>query len=250
MEETTLYAIPNSHPCATVEKALQLKRIPYRRVELAPIYHRAVQRLRFGRPSVPGVKLPDGAKLVGSREIMHRLEGLSPEPPLFPADPDRRAAVEEAERWGEEVLQDATRRIEVRALTASSAQVIAPTATGSRMFGIPLPDLWIRLNARPGARISAAIYGADEDSVRAALKALPGQLDKVDGWIADGVIGGQEPNAADLQIASSMRALVSLADLRPLLADRPAAQLGERIFPFWRVSVPAGALPAEWLPRS
>ena len=35
---------------------------------------------------------------------------------------------------------------------------------------------------------------------RADIAALPGQLDRVDGWIADGLIGGDEPNAADLQI--------------------------------------------------
>jgi glutathione S-transferase len=34
-----------------------------------------------------------------------------PEPPLFPADPDRRAAVEEAERWGERVLQPVPRQL-------------------------------------------------------------------------------------------------------------------------------------------
>jgi hypothetical protein len=32
-----LYAIPASHPCAAVERALQLKQIPYRRSELIPV---------------------------------------------------------------------------------------------------------------------------------------------------------------------------------------------------------------------
>ena len=36
---------------------------------------------------------------------------IQPEPPLFPEDPALRMAVEDAERWGEEVLSDATRRI-------------------------------------------------------------------------------------------------------------------------------------------
>jgi len=31
-----LYAVPASHPCAAVERALQLKQVAYRRVEMIP----------------------------------------------------------------------------------------------------------------------------------------------------------------------------------------------------------------------
>ncbi|MEA2449172.1 MAG: Glutathione S-transferase, N-terminal domain, partial [Thermoleophilaceae bacterium] len=32
----TLYSIPGSHPCQTVEAALELKGLPYERVDLLP----------------------------------------------------------------------------------------------------------------------------------------------------------------------------------------------------------------------
>ena len=48
---------------------------------------------------------------------------------------------------------------------------------------------------------------ATDDSARADLDALPGQLDRVDTWIADGLLGGEQPNAADLQIGSTIRLL-------------------------------------------
>ena len=81
----TLYAVPASHPCAAVEKALQLKGIEYRRVDIPPVAHKAVQKALFGRGTVPGLRL-DGRKIIGSREIMRALEDAVPEPPLLPAD--------------------------------------------------------------------------------------------------------------------------------------------------------------------
>ena len=53
----------------------------------------------------------DGKKTQGSREIARELERLQPEPPLFPADAEKRAAVEEAERWGDEEFQHPVRQI-------------------------------------------------------------------------------------------------------------------------------------------
>ena len=61
---------------------------------------------------------------------------MRPDPPLFPADPDQRAAVEEAERWGETVLQDAVRRILWNALKRDRAP-LASYAEGARL-GVPI----------------------------------------------------------------------------------------------------------------
>jgi glutathione S-transferase len=87
---------------------------------------------------------------------------------------------------------------------------------------------------------------ARDDSARADIAALPGLLDRVDGWISDGLLGGEEPNAADLQIGSTIRLLLTIADIRPLIEGRPAAGL-TRYFPPQPGEVPAGVLPAEWL---
>ena len=58
---------------------------------------------------------------------------------------------------------------------------------------------------------------------RADIAELPRQLDRIDAWIGDGLLGGAQPNAADLQIGSTIQLLLTLGDVRPLLAGSPAA---------------------------
>ena len=96
-----LYVVHSSHPCETVKKALELKGIPYRTVELLIPTHVPLQKLRFGSRTVPALKLDGGEKISGSRAILRRLDELVADPPLLPpeTDPDDRAAVLEAERW-------------------------------------------------------------------------------------------------------------------------------------------------------
>jgi glutathione S-transferase len=133
-----LYAFPASHPCATAERALQLKRVPYRRVDLIPIAHRLVQRVRFGAGYVPGVMFDDGARVAGSRAIVRALEQRVAAPALLPAGAEARARVERAEEWGEQVLQALVRRILWAALRR------APGAMESYTEGADLPSrrLW------------------------------------------------------------------------------------------------------------
>ena len=52
---------------------------------------------------------------------------------------------------------------------------------------------------------------ARDESRAPTSRRCPGQLDRVDGWIADGLIGGDKPNAADLQIGSTIRLLLRSA---------------------------------------
>ena len=86
---------------------------------------------------------------------------------------------------------------------------------------------------------------ANEASARADIAALPAQLDRIDGWIAEGLLGGEQPNAADLQIGSTVRLLTTIGDVRPLVQPRPAAALA-RYFPPTVGEIEPGALPAEW----
>src|SRR5947207_590131 len=101
-----LYVIPGSHPCATVEAALDLKGLAYERVDLLPGLSAPLQLARFGRRTVPGLVV-DGYKVSGSRLILRTLDGLQPDPRLYPGDP----AIDEADRWGDEELQRAARRL-------------------------------------------------------------------------------------------------------------------------------------------
>jgi glutathione S-transferase len=237
-----LYVIPSSHPCATAEVALSLKGLEHRVVELPPELHRLHQRRRFGRPTVPALTL-DGRQISGSRAIVHFVNELVPDPPLLPDDPIRRAAVEDAERWGDDVLQDVTRRIEIAAL------VRRPEAIPSYMENSRLsrPSSLVRLAGPLVMRSAARYHGASERAVRADLASLPAHLDHVDELIAGGVIGGEQPNAADLQLGSSLKVLSDLDDVRPLLEGRQALGLGERLFSHMRGRCPRGALPESWL---
>jgi glutathione S-transferase len=90
------------------------------------------------------------------------------------------------------------------------------------------------------------MVGANDETVRLDLDELPGRLDHVDALIAEGVIGADEPNAADFQIATTVRVMLSFADLRPLIDGRPAAARALRLVPRWPDEVPP-FLPREWL---
>jgi glutathione S-transferase len=240
-----LYVNPGSHPCAAVEAALRLKGIDYQRVDLLPLTQMIVGPLRYGGNTVPGMRL-DGERLVGSRTIMRRLDALVPQPALLPpADDPAQARVLEAERWGDEVFQGVPRRI------IDAAFLRAPRAMESYVGDakLPLPTALLRPGQPLTARLMAIRNKARDEAARADLAALPGQLDRVDGWIGEGLLGGETPNAADLQIGSTIRLLMSLGDVRPLLEMRPAAGL-VAYFPPMAGDVPAGTLPAEWLPAA
>jgi glutathione S-transferase len=238
-----LYVIPGSHPCAAVEAALALKSVDYDRVDLLPMSQMAIGPMRYGGSTVPGLRL-DGERLVGSRPIMRRLDELAPQPALLPESGDvSYAQVLEAERWGEEVFQSVPRRIlDVAFLRNPSAM---ESYAGEAK--LPLPRALMRPALPLTARLMARRNKATDDSVRADLDALPGQLDRIDAWTADGLLGGDQPNAADLQIGSTIRLLYSITDLRRLFDGRPAAKL-MRYFPPMVGEVEAGVLPAEWLP--
>ena len=56
------------------------------------------------------------------------------------------------------------------------------------------------------------------------------------------MLGGEEPNVADLQIAATSRLLLTIDDLRPLFTDRPARDHALLVFPDAAGRVPAGVL--------
>ena len=239
-----LYALPGSHPCAAVEAALRLKSIDYERVDFLPLTQLALGPLRYGGNTVPGLRIDD-ERLAGSRTIMRRLDALAPEPALLPplTDAVARARVLEAERWGDEVLQAVPRRI----LDAAFLRDPSCMESYAGDTKLPLP----RAMLRPALPLTAKLMGrrnkADDEKAKADLAALPAQLDHIDAWIADGVLGGEQPNAADLQIGSSIRLLMTIGDVRSLIEDRPALGL-TRWFEPQAGEAPAGTLPAEWLP--
>jgi glutathione S-transferase len=238
-----LYAVPASHPCATVEVALQRKGIAYERVDLVPVTHVAHQLAVFGRRTVPGVRFEDGTKLQGSRAIVRELERRVPEPALFPAEPKARRRVETAEEWGDQVLQPIVRRV-IWAALRRSPEAGASYASGARL---PVPPALRRATMPAIARLESALNRASDGNVRADLVNLPDHLERIEDWMRVGALGGDELNAADAQIGAGLALLRTIGDLEPAL-DRPAGTLAARWFADYPGHTPAGALPAAWLP--
>jgi glutathione S-transferase len=98
-----LYELAISHYNEKVRWALDLKGIEHRRVTLMPGFHRITMR-RLGSTTTPVLKVPGrGAAIVESAEILEYLDEVAPIPPLFPADPEQRAELDELVRFFDSV---------------------------------------------------------------------------------------------------------------------------------------------------
>lgn len=240
----TLYALPASHPCAAVELALRLKGIEYRRVDLLPVASKVQQWARFRGATVPGVVFEDGERVLGSREIIRSLEHRGIEPHLLPVDGRERRSVEEAELWGDQVLQPFARRIVWAALRRRSGAMMSY----GEQADLPVPDFVARLSAPMIAALAARFNGATDANVRADLINLDFHLDRADHWVKTGAIGGTEhPNAGDLQVGSGLALLRTVGDVQARVDERVSADVARRWFPDYPGTMPAGTLPAEWL---
>jgi glutathione S-transferase len=212
-----------------VEAALRMKLVPYRRLDLPPVVHKPVMRAAFGGATVPGVRFADGQRVLGSRPILRELEARVAEPPLRLSDAD----VVAAEAWGEEVLQPLARRLVWDALYRHPS-ALASYAVGARP---PVPAIVTRGLAWAIVRAETAIHGKNPSDCRD----LEGHLDRVDAWITAGLLGAAQPNAADLQIAASVRLLLTLDELAPQIDRRPAGMLARRVFPDYPGTVAAAS---------
>lgn len=236
----TLHGLPPSPPCFTIEAALKIKGLPYERIDF-PLGEQAVKMPEIygeGRVTVPGVLIGD-EPVHGSTTIMPRIDELGDGPSLYPAEIAE--AVRDAELWGEGDLQLLARQL------PWGAMHFRPESMGYFAGGKPLDakgtDFAIKMIRGAWRYIGITAVGMAEQ-----LERLPGLLDEVRRLIGEGVIGGEQPNAADLQIGASLRSLLVLEDLHPLLEADGVADLARRVFPTWPGRVPAGALPAGWVP--
>jgi glutathione S-transferase len=229
---------------------LEHKGIPYRRVDLiAGMHPFAVRVLGFpatakraaqlgegdhGRlamadrlGTVPALRF-DGRRVQTNREISRFLDRVQPEPPLFPLDPDRRRAVEEAELWGDEVLQMPARRL---AFAGAMRGPDGPRNDGADgRLGVLLYKNRL-LRERVAPLFGRFIFEVDERAEREMLDALPAMLDRVDAWIEAGVLNGDELNAADYMIVTSLALLTYRPDVESEIMSRPAGALVDRLLP-------------------
>lgn len=242
MRKATLFVIPGSHPSMAARLMLEHKNIPYRRIDLVPVISKGVLKLAgFGGVTVPALRI-HGERVQGSRQIARKLDEIAPPNPLYPADDKARFDVEQAEQWGDEILQEIPRRILWNAMRRNRKS-LSTYAQGARL-GVPVsiavatggPIIWA----------SARFNKATDENVRQDLAEVPGIVKRVNKFIADGILGGPEPNAADFQIAPSIRLLASIEDARPALEGTPALELAERVAPDYPGSMPP-VFPDAWL---
>ena len=215
-----LYVVNGSHPCATVESALQRKGIPYKVTESR---RRCTWRscgCASGSRTVPAITI-DGEKISGSRAIMRRLDELVPEPPAVPGRPGRSGRASRRPRRGATRSSRATRG-------ASCGRRSRPTRRRWRQ----LPGGLEAARAagagaegdRPGrdAHRDARQRGDATTPTRATCARCPRCSTSVDGWIAEGVHRrraaerGRPPDRAEPAPADGAR--------RPAPADRGAAR--------------------------
>lgn len=239
----TLFGVPASHPSLAAELMLRYKSVDYRRIDLVSILHRVMLRtLGFPGTTVPALRI-EGARVQGTLDISQALDALRPQPPLFPADPARREAVLEAESWGDTVFQPVPRRL-IWAGLKRDRSTIASYLEGARTG---IPEAVARRTAAPIVVAAARANQATDANVRRDLAALPELLDRVDGLLGAGTIGGAELNAADFQIGTSTALLATMEDLRPLVEGRPALEHARRVAPGYPGRLPP-VFPAAWLP--
>jgi glutathione S-transferase len=260
--EAKLYVILGSHACRTGMLMLEHKGIEYERVELPAVLHpialrlhgvggdRAAYRTLDGRSNlmvgmadrfgtVPVLAI-DGRQVKTNNEIARFLDELQPDPPLFPAGAEHRRAVEEAQSWGDDVFQMVARRL------ALAASLHGPDAMVNRGDAGRLgPLLWRSQTVRrAGTRMLAhMVFRANKHAETDLMAALPGHLDRIDAWAAEGMLNGDELYAADFMIAPSLALLLYRRDLRPEIEGRAAIRLVDRLLPE-PAATPSAALPA------
>ena len=206
---------------------LELKGVDHALVNVLPGNQRVHLRLAgFRGGTVPALKL-DGRKIQGSMAIARELDAMIPEPPLYPADAAARARVEQAEHWGDTEFQPVPRRILRWAMTKDAGLRRWLAELDGRL---PLAAVASRVTA-PVSIYYAWLANADADHARRDVAELPRLLDRIEELVAEGVIGGDSPNAATLQIMCTVRSLLGFSDFEEQVGARSFAPLARELFP-------------------
>lgn len=239
--QLVLHVVPLSHPCLAVSAALDRLGYEYETVELPTGRHQEEVERTYGegRRTVPGL-LVDDEPVHGTAAIFARLDELRPEAGLYP-EPVR-DSLREVEAGLAEELQTAARVLVFGALH------FRPESMGTFAGVAQLDPAGVDF-AIKAMRATWRYLEIDAQRVHATLQALPVQLDALDALLDEGTIGGDRPTAADFQLGSSLHLLVQIGDVRPLVAERPAAQLLS-LFEPGKGDVPAGAFPSGWTPST
>ncbi len=222
----TLYGLHGKPPSMAAQLMLEHKGITFRRVDMMDGRHaKTLGRHGFAGPTAPALEI-DGDLVQTNRAIARVLDELVPEPPLLPRDPVARDRVEEAEAFCDEQFQPSVRRIALSTLRSDRHAVEYHPKLG-RLLPWWLPPFLIR----PALNRTLPRYGGTAEVIGADFQTLPDKLDRLDRWVAEGVLNGPELNAADFQVAPLVAFLVGIRDIGPGVAQRPIATLADRVLP-------------------
>lgn len=231
-----LVGVPGSHPVISAELMLRHKGVEYTRLDLPNMTHKLMLPLLRYRGSTVPVMTIEGKRVSGTMKIARALEALVPEPPMLIDD-----AGEEA--WADSVLQDGVRQL-ARYAIGQDEEAMA-SFLQQPLLGIPVNVVKPALPVlRP---VVARQMRPKPGTAEACLQALPGQLDRVDALLAEGVIGGERPNVVDFQVAPSVRLMLTFDQLREAIDARPAGQHARRFVPDYPGRFRA-VFPDAWLP--
>lgn len=194
-----LWQIKVSHYNEKVRWALDLKRVPHRRVAPWPLFGSLPAAwLMTRRLTFPILRL-DGRTIPDSTAIIAALEERFPDPPLYPADPAERARALELEDFFDEQLAPYVRRVAWFEL-AHDPRAFFETA-------FPDSSPLLRAAFRPGAfavtRAVNARYGIDATSAAEARRKILAAMDRITAEIGpSGYLVGNTFSIADLTAAA------------------------------------------------
>jgi glutathione S-transferase len=244
-----LYVIPGSHACRAGMLMLEHKALSYRTIELVTLTHSALVRvhgfdsggqmraaggrrppsLRLGDMLGTVPALADGERRISTNyRIARHLDEQHPEPRLVPEDPQERARVEEVEQWANRELQMEARRLVFSAVLRDPGGMCRAAGDG-RLGHLLYRHYLTRRAVNPW--IGRLVFATRPSEDGELLRNLSAMLDTIDASIADGTIGGAQPNVADFMIAPSLALILYRPDVMPLFDGRPALELVDRLLP-------------------
>lgn len=224
MEPTTtalpvLLHIPLSHYNEKARWALDYKGIPHQRRIIGANFHWRAWRAT-GQAKTPILFLPDGRAVHDSTRIVEALEGLKPEPALYPPDGAMRRRALDLEDYLDEKLGPAIRASVMTPLFRHDPDVAL------RVLMTGMPKTYDRL--RPFARVFPAFYrmrhNMRDDALEDDRALVRAALDRVESE-RDGrpYLVGEAFSIADLTAASLIAPLLQPPELQyPIKVELPA----------------------------
>ena len=207
MPELELLQFHSSHFNEKARWALDWKGLPHRRTSLLPGPHMPRVKRLTGQTSTPVLRVDERA-VAGSARILEELEALQPDPPLFPAEPQARAAVDRLQAHFDEEVGPPVR-------TALFSVLLDEAGFLCRIFDRDRPawQRWAYRSTFPLVKplVRRGNGVTDEAAVEAAFAATEAALDLVaERSAGTGYLVGDGFTAADLAAAALLAPTVRL----------------------------------------